>query len=95
MVNVKNDLTGQIFGRLKVLEQSEDFIQKNGKHRAMWLCQCSCENKNLIIVRGDSLTNGHTKSCGCLQEENAFKVGKDNQRQNKFFHKLTSFHNFE
>lgn len=33
----------------------------------MWKCQCDCGNE--IIVRPDSLTSGHTKSCGCLQKE--------------------------
>lgn len=36
---------------------------KGGK----WLCKCDCGNK--IIVQGSDLTNGHTKSCGCLRKK--------------------------
>lgn len=84
MIKTKKNLTGLIFGRLKVIRQDNDYIDKNGKHRAMWLCECSCDNKTLISVRGDSLTNNHTKSCGCLQSENAHKIGKLNQEYNKY-----------
>ena len=84
MIKTKKDLTGKTFNRLTVLRQDEDYIADNGKHRAMWLCQCSCDNKTLISIRGDSLMSGHTRSCGCLQSENAYKVGKDNQGYNKY-----------
>ena len=69
MVKVRKDLTGQKFGRLTVLCQTEDYITPKGKHNAQWLCQCSCNNMNNIIVRGNRLTDGQTKSCGCLKEE--------------------------
>lgn len=38
----------------------------------MWRCQCECGNE--IVVRGDSLRSGHTKSCGCLQKEKVSKL---------------------
>jgi len=57
------DLTGQRFGRLTVLKR-----QANNKHNSeMWLCQCDCGNKKVII--GFDLKRGHTKSCGCLKKE--------------------------
>ena len=71
------------FGRLTVVEQADDFIGMDGQKRPMWLCKCDCGNPELIIVRGDSLTSGHTRSCGCLQSENAYEVGKLNQEDNK------------
>lgn len=83
MIKVKKDLTGKIFYRLKVIKQDEDYIDKNGKHKAMWLCECLCEDRNIISVRGDSLSSGHTKSCGCLQSEKACQIGKLNQKHNK------------
>ena len=59
------DLTGQKFGRLTVLSRTD-----NNKHRqVMWLCQCKCGN--FIVVRGYRLKDGHTKSCGCLNKEQA------------------------
>ena len=56
------DLTGQRFGRLLVIER--DISQEN---RIYWLCKCDCQG--LTSVRGDSLIEGNTKSCGCLSPE--------------------------
>lgn len=53
----RDDLTNQIFGRLTVLEQVE----------GGWKCLCNCGN--ITVVRGYSLKNGNTKSCGCLQKD--------------------------
>ena len=64
------DLTGKTFGRLTVIQRAEDRIKPNGKHKVMWLCECSCKNHNQVIVWGGSLQSGRTKSCGCLLEEN-------------------------
>lgn len=77
MIKVKKDLTGKIFGRLTVISQTEDKVDKNGKKRAMWLCKCSCGNPDLIKVVGEKLTGGKTKSCGCLQKETRIKNGKN------------------
>ena len=62
MVKVK-DLTGKRFGRLVVIELAGK--SANGKYQ--WKCKCDCGN--YIIVKGNSLTTGHTKSCGCLEKE--------------------------
>jgi hypothetical protein len=83
MVKVKKDLTGEIFGRLKVLKQAEDYIQPNGKCRAMWLCQCNCEEEKFITVRGDSLISHRTQSCGCLDRELSAERCKDFKKHNK------------
>ena len=64
---LNNDLTGQYFGRLKVIERVENYIEKNGNKRSQWLCECKCGNRVKVI--GKSLKNGNTKSCGCLQKE--------------------------
>lgn len=65
------DLTGLQFDRLKVIERSNDHIQKNGRRRIMWKCQCTCGNST--IVYGDNLKKGVSKSCGCLRKEVASK----------------------
>ena len=57
------DLTGQYFGRLKVLERSVN----GGCGQPRWLCRCSCETE--VVVFGSNLTKGHTNSCGCLKRE--------------------------
>lgn len=66
MVKVREDLTGRIFGKLKVLEQAEDYIQPDGVHRPMWKCQCCCDENNIVIVQGNDLKQKKTRSCGCL-----------------------------
>ena len=55
------DLTGQRFGQLRITSQAGS--SKEG--RVMWNCLCDCGKQP--IVRGDSLRNGDTKSCGCLR----------------------------
>lgn len=69
MVKVKEDLTGKVFGRLTVIKQDEDYIDKKNRHYAQWLCQCSCEEHNTIVVRGSTLKHGSVRSCGCLYKE--------------------------
>lgn len=64
------DLTGQEFGRLKVLRMSE---KRNKSNQILWICQCTCGNEK-EISRGDLF--GKTKSCGCLGKEVRSKNGK-------------------
>lgn len=74
MVKVKEDLTGRKFGRLTVVSQNEeDRIYPSGRKAAKWNCHCDCGNDCVII--GWYLTNGDTKSCGCLNSEQAAEVG--------------------
>lgn len=54
------------FGRLKVIEY---------KGNSNWLCECTCPDRTHVIVSRNNLKSGHTKSCGCLQKENAFIIG--------------------
>lgn len=54
----RKDLTGQKFGRLTVLGYEGE---------SKWLCQCECGK--YTTPRGYPLTNGNTKSCGCLQKD--------------------------
>lgn len=69
MVKTKEDLTGKRFGRLIVLKQIEDYVVPSGRHHPQWLCSCDCGKENVKVL-GTSLKNGHTRSCGCLREEN-------------------------
>lgn len=57
----KIDLTGQVFGRLTVLGETD---KKEGSEKVRWICQCSCGN--ITHVMGHSLRAGQSKSCGCL-----------------------------
>lgn len=56
-----NDLTGKIFGNLKVIKEDSS----NEKRGVYWYCEClNCGN--IISVRSTALTSGNTKSCGCI-----------------------------
>lgn len=61
------DLSGKRFGRLSVTRKG---ATKGGK--AHWLCVCECGHE--VIVSGDSLRAGRTKSCGCIRRENTSKM---------------------
>lgn len=76
MVKVRQDLTGQKFGKLIVLRQVGDYTTPQGKCQSQWLCKCDCGNE--IVVRGYSLTRkrNSTQSCGCIQKEVASKILK-------------------
>ena len=43
---------------------------------------CDCGNK--IVTTGNSLKHGHTKSCGCLNNEKRSLLGKNSKKYNKY-----------
>lgn len=54
---------GQKYNRLTIVEKCGKDKHKNRLYR----CKCDCGNE--IFVRGNALTSGNTKSCGCLAME--------------------------
>ena len=58
------------FGRLSVVRYAGI---KN--HRHLWLCKCDCGSER--TVRGNSLRDGNTRSCGCLNRESYPNRGPD------------------
>ncbi|WP_179022022.1 hypothetical protein [Winogradskyella forsetii] len=62
-IEIKSDLTGQTFSRLKVLS----YEGRNKQYDSLWKCECDCGT--IKTIRGGVLKNGHTQSCGCLQKE--------------------------
>lgn len=79
-MNQKFDLTGQQFGRLKVIK----FIGKAKDRQYLWECECSCEQHTHIIVKAGNLKSGNTQSCGCLHKEK-IKKGKHGQTNTKLY----------
>ena len=82
-VNVKDNLVGQKFNRLMVLEQSGDYIDKKGKHYAQWHCKCDCGNE--LVVLGNHLKKGNTKSCGCLNNERRIENNKKYKKKSNTY----------
>jgi hypothetical protein len=56
------DLTGQRFGRLTAIRRLD---RKKGSCY-LWLCRCDCGQE--IVVRGQLLRKGSTRSCGCYRK---------------------------
>lgn len=56
------DRSGETFGKLTVLSRAS-----NAGRRTTWLCRCECGNE--ATVRTEALTQGFTKSCGCVRRE--------------------------
>lgn len=57
-----SSLVHERFGRLVVLSRAQ-----NDHDGSRWNCRCDCGRDH--TVRGSSLRNGLTKSCGCLNDE--------------------------
>lgn len=76
------DLTGKNFGKLNVVK----FSHMSEKHQAYFLCKCSCGNEK--IIRGAYLTNGTTKSCGCLHKEVMRKIKEKHGMANSRMYRI-------
>jgi len=68
----KDDLKGQRYGKLLVLE----FSHMDKHHKSHWLCKCDCDNE--VTVSYSCLKKGHTSSCGCIRKETTAARGRDN-----------------
>lgn len=86
MFNTLIDMTGWVMSehgvpdsKLTVIRRIEDYVMPSGKHKAMWLCSCSCNECKQVAVTGQALRNGRVKSCGCLKRENGIKKRKYNK----------------
>jgi hypothetical protein len=58
------DLIGQRFGKLVVIEASEERTKSGGMK---WACKCDCGNTRIVSSR--LLVTGVTISCGCYREK--------------------------
>jgi hypothetical protein len=65
------DLSGKIFGKLKV-----DNLYENRDGKIYWSCFCECGEKTVVL--GSNLTSGKTKSCGCGELEHKMSFGRIN-----------------
>lgn len=70
------DLTGQIFGRLTVLEKDKNKKTNSGSY---WICQCECGT--IKSIKSSSLRRGEITSCGCYRKERLAQV-KQKQSEN-------------
>lgn len=67
-----NNLIGQRFGRLVVIENSGTKRSKSGHTYRMWKCKCDCGNCKELSTA--NLTSGNTRSCGCLKADRNYYI---------------------
>lgn len=65
-------MVGEKFNKLTVISESS---QRDKSRCKMYECKCDCGNTS--IVRGTSLKNGTTLSCGCESKKRHSKMMKD------------------
>lgn len=78
------DISGQKFGRLTAIK-----IDHREPPKTFWYCECDCGQTKIVDI--NNLTQGHTKSCGCLDKENKQNIGQRNLNDlsGQRFNKLT------
>ena len=81
------NLIGQKFGRLTVIEKTEE---RDGRS-IIWLCKCECGNEKKVSSR--NLIHGHTQSCGCLRSLGEEKIEKILRENNISFIRQKTFSN--
>ena len=54
------DLSGQRFGKLTVVELDPEYVRKSGRH-ARWLCKCDCGK--IKSVQSNHLKDGSATAC--------------------------------
>ena len=74
------DLTGQVYERLTVIKRVDDYISPSGNRKVQWLCKCECGKE--VIVTGNNLKNGNSKSCGCYNRELLTKMNLTHNASN-------------
>ena len=61
------EMKGKIFNQLEVIELDE--VKSKEKKRKYWFCKCLNCGKTNFSVEGTKIRSGHTKSCGCLKNQ--------------------------
>lgn len=74
-------MTGLKFFRLAVISKAGTI-----KGKLAWNCVCEC-GTNLVVL-GESLRSGNSKSCGCLQKEAIRKTAKTHGLSRTLTHRI-------
>ena len=85
--NDVDDLTGQVFDYLTVIEQDTSKISNN--NGAFWKCRCVCGNE--ITVLGKNLKHQPHHSCGCIISFGENRIKQILQKNNLEFQAQYSF----
>lgn len=72
--------SGDVFGRLTIIEEVERWVYPSGETRRQFLVQCSCGSSPRKMLISNFKT-GSTKSCGCFNKEKSTTHGMHKTRQ--------------
>lgn len=79
------DLSGEVFGRLTVLERIDDHVTPSGTKHPKYACRCLCGTT--VEALGTNLKAGKVKTCGCMSAElRAEWREKERDRQREHSH---------
>lgn len=85
----RENLIGQKFNHLTVLELDETKMKEKPYKRAFWKCRCDCGS--IISVSTTALKGGHSQSCGCIKSIGEEKIAKILSENNISFERQKSF----
>jgi len=77
---------GKRFGLLKVIREGPPVTSSHPPRRTM-ICSCACGTPE-VTVRVDTLSRGHTRSCGCLRKEAGRNASKAAMKHGLRMHPL-------
>lgn len=72
-MGAKINLTGQKYNKLTVIKETN---KRDSSGCIMWECQCECGN--ITYASSNALRSNHKQSCGCINKEQAQKIGYKN-----------------
>lgn len=82
-IMILKNLIGQRFGKLTVLDRAQSKVDKSGRKRTMWSCQCDC-GSDAVVVSADYLKRSECPSCGCEAKKNKIEKNRVNCIGEKF-----------
>ncbi len=86
--NDPNDIVGQKFGKLLVLNYTDEYRSGN----RMYNCQCDCGT--IKLISRSNLLSGHTLSCGCINSKGEEKISQILIENKIDFEKSKTFSDF-
>lgn len=77
------DLTGNRYGRLTVIERTDNRVFPSGISHTVWKCRCDCGI--FTSASTNDLRTGHKQSCGCRKYEYSHSKGRPwNRKHNSY-----------
>lgn len=84
------DMTGQTYNWLTVIQRDNSIEHSGHENDAYWICRCNLCG-SIKSIRGFSIRNGLTKSCGCIKSVGETIIAQLLNQNNIKFKKEYSF----